>query len=74
MTEIRTIKHVKKVSHAMKLRFYGKSNRRTNYHEFKKTSFDRKLISARCHKRFSSDIVADRLVQCFNFVISNHNQ
>lgn len=39
-----SIKHVKKVSHAMKLRFYGKSNRRTNYHEFKKTSFDRKLI------------------------------
>lgn len=39
-----SIKHVKKVSHAMKLRFYGKSNRRTNYHEFKKTSFDKKLI------------------------------
>lgn len=38
------------------------------------SAFDRKLISARCHKRFSSDIVADRLVQCFNFVISNHNQ
>lgn len=39
-----SIKHVKKVSYAMKLRFYGKTNRRTNYHEFKKTSFDRKLI------------------------------
>lgn len=36
--------------------------------------FDRKLISIRCSELFSSDIVADHLVQCFNFVITNYNQ
>ncbi len=29
---------------AMKLRFYGKSKRRTNYHENKETSFDKTLV------------------------------
>ena len=38
------------------------------------SEFDRKSISKRCCELFSSDIVADHLVQCFNSVISKYNQ
>lgn len=39
-----SLRHVKTVSSAMKTRFYGKTKCRTNYHEFKTTSFDKSLV------------------------------
>lgn len=38
------------------------------------SNFDRKSIAAKCRERFSSDIVAEHLIQCFNSVISNNIQ
>lgn len=41
-------KHSLRMGAAMKLRFYGNSDRRTNYHENKATSLDKKLIVSNC--------------------------
>lgn len=36
-----SLRHVKTVENAMKVRFYGKAKRRTNYHDYKVTKFDK---------------------------------
>lgn len=41
-------RHVKRLGSAMKIRFYGKSSKRTNYHSFKTTKFDKLIIVLSC--------------------------